>query len=266
MKQIFIIFLAILVFCLSGCAKEKNYSAPAKEQELGYFSPARSVILNFASTDCIIVGDFKTNCWLYPLDGETEGSRPCVVIDPGGDAHLIIERLKEIDWVPRYIFLTHGHLDHIAALPDLIEAFEKGVFGNNPVPKVGIHRGDANYLGKNALKIHVDTFGGDLAYVKTLWKPSNDADILFEEGDEAGPFRVLHIPGHTPGSAGFYDEKEGVLFSGDTLFKWSRGRTDLTGGDEALMQESLKRLLSMQEETIVLSGHGLDTTIKDRKY
>ena len=216
--------------------------------------------------DCIRVGDIETNCWLYPLDDETAGARPCVVIDPGGDADLIIGRLKEVDWVPSFIFLTHGHLDHLAALPDLIEAFEKGVFGNSPVPKVGIHRGDANYLGKDALQVHIDSFiavGGNAAYVKALWKPLNDAGILFEEGDEAGPFRVLHIPGHTPGSVGFYDEKEGVLFSGDTLFKMSWGRTDLPGGNEDLLQQSLKRLLSMKGETTVLPGHGPVTTIKD---
>jgi glyoxylase-like metal-dependent hydrolase (beta-lactamase superfamily II) len=206
--------------------------------------------------DCIVVGGIQTNCWLFSTEDEA-----CVVIDPGDEAGLLISRLRELNQVPRYIFLTHGHFDHLAALPDLPEAFEKK-------PEIGIHRGDSHYLGKDAYSIHRDSMiaaGGDTAYVDSLWKPLPEADLLFEEGDKAGPFTVLHLPGHSPGSAGFYDEKSGVLFSGDTLFRGNRGRTDLPGGNESLIRQSLKRLFSMKGEIVVCPGHGPATAIEEER-
>jgi len=218
--------------------------------------------------DCVQVGAIGTNCWLY--SPEEEGSvRFCFVIDPGDEAALIISRLKELNWVPNYILLTHGHFDHLMALADLLEAFEKGVFGAREKPKVGIHRMDAQYLGKNALSVHKKSYaavaGGNSSYIDAIWKPIKEADLLFEEGDELPPFKVLHVPGHTPGSAAFYDEKAGVLFSGDTLFQGDRGRTDLPGGNEALIQQSLKRLCSMNERIVVCPGHGPVTTIGEER-
>ena len=106
---------------------------------------------------------------------------------------------------------------------------------------MGIHRLDAHYLGKDACPVH--------------------RDIFFEEGDQAGPFKVLHLPGHTPGSVGFYDEKACVLFSGDTLFRGNWGRTDLPGGNWEQLRGSLKRLLSMDKEIVLCPGHGPGTTV-----
>ena len=221
--------------------------------------------------DFIVVGDIQTNCWLYSPGENTEpaagaGKRSCVVIDPGDEAGKIISRLQKLNWIPGYIFLTHGHFDHVAGLPDLLDACGKGAFGPGPLPKVGIHRQDAHYLGKNALAVHRDSFsaaGGSPAYVDALFKTLPDADILFEEGDAAGPFRVLHIPGHTQGSVGFYDEKANILFSGDTLFQGDYGRTDLPGGNGEQLRQSLKRLFSMKGEIIVCPGHGPTTTVRE---
>jgi glyoxylase-like metal-dependent hydrolase (beta-lactamase superfamily II) len=218
--------------------------------------------------DCVKVGDIETNCWLYCPEEEGE-SRFCFVIDPGDEAALIISRLRELNWVPRYILLTHGHFDHVMAIPDILEAFEKGIFGANPEPKVGIHRMDAHYLGKDAQSVHRKSFtavGGNSSYIDALWKPLKTADILFEEGDTLAPFKVLHVPGHTQGSAAFYDENSRLIFTGDTLFKGDWGRTDLPGGNEALIQQSLKRLLStIKEDTIVCPGHGAVTTIREEQ-
>jgi hydroxyacylglutathione hydrolase len=218
--------------------------------------------------ECVQVGAIGTNCWLYSPE-EDGDIRFCFVIDPGDEAALIISRLKELNWVPRYILLTHGHFDHLMALPGLLEAFEKGVFGAREAPKVGIHRMDAHYLGKDALSIHRDSFtaasGGNSSYIDSIWKPVKEADILFEEGDTLLSFKVLHVPGHTPGSAAFYDENSGVLFSGDTLFHGDWGRTDLPGGNDALIQQSLKRLRSMNEKIVVCPGHGPVTTIGEER-
>ena len=209
----------------------------------------------------VIVGSIETNCWLYPLDDLPGREQRCVVIDPGDEAALIIARLHELHWIPEFIFLTHGHFDHVAALPDLLEAY-----GGHP--QIGIHPLDAHYLGKDALAFHRDSFaaaGGNPVYVDSLWKPLPEANILFEEGDMAGPFKVLHLPGHTPGSIGFYDEKAGVLFSGDTLFRGAYGRTDLPGGNPAHLRQSLKRLFSMNKEIHVCPGHGPGTTIGEEE-
>jgi glyoxylase-like metal-dependent hydrolase (beta-lactamase superfamily II) len=221
--------------------------------------------------DCVTVGAIQTNCWLYSPEPpaeegaqDTRGRRPCIIIDPGEEAGAIISRLNDLNWVPRSIYLTHGHLDHLAALPDLLETF--GI--NGEAPETGIHRLDAHYLGKNAFAVHRKSFsasGGDPSFVDALYKPLPDAGVLFEEGDKAGPFTILHVPGHTPGSIALYDEKTGVLFSGDTLFQGTWGRTDLPGGSDAQLFQSLKRLLSMKGDIVVCPGHGAPTTIQDEK-
>lgn len=225
----------------------------------------------------IVVGGIETNCWLYALEAdesvastdataeESAGKQPCIVIDPGEEAGIIASRLGELNWFPAYIFLTHGHIDHIAAIPELLGTIKKS---GGAIPKIGIHPLDAHYLGEKSLKAHQDCMiaaGGSAAYVNTLWKPMPEADLLFAEGETAGPFRILHLPGHTPGSVGFYDEKNNVLFSGDTLFRGSWGRTDLPGGNEAELVQSLKRLLLMNKDTVVFPGHGPVTKIKDEQ-
>ena len=194
--------------------------------------------------DSVVVGNILTNCWLYVLDeaAGSDGRQPCAVIDPGDEAGAIVSRLRELNWSPRYILLTHGHFDHVTGLPGLLEACGKGECGEGPLPKVGIHRQDA------------------------LWCQLPPPVTLFEEGDAVGPFKVLHVPGHTPGSICFYDEKAGYLFSGDTLFEGDHGRTDLPGGDMNQMRQSLKRLLALAPETIVCPGHDVTTTIKDEAH
>jgi len=224
--------------------------------------------------DSIVVGDIETNCWLYALDGtlpaadgtppEADGKRPCVVIDPGGDAQAIAARLGELNWTPRFILLTHGHFDHLSALPKLLAGYAGG-----DLPKIGIHSGDGHYLGKAALTAHRDSFaaaGGSAAYVDALWQPLPEADIFFAERDSVGPFKVLHVPGHTGGSVCFYDEAARILFTGDTLFQGDYGRTDLPGGDWNQLRQSLKRLLGMKGDTIVCPGHGEPTTIKEEAH
>jgi glyoxylase-like metal-dependent hydrolase (beta-lactamase superfamily II) len=108
--------------------------------------------MSMMKIDCVTVGDIQTNCWLYAPESlpENSGTR-CVVIDPGDEAGAIISRLRELRWVPLYIFLPHGHFDHLMALPDLLEAFGKDA-------KAGIHRLDAHYLGKDAMRHHRNSF------------------------------------------------------------------------------------------------------------
>jgi glyoxylase-like metal-dependent hydrolase (beta-lactamase superfamily II) len=215
----------------------------------------------------ILVGPIATNCWILPLpypekSGETE-LQDGIVVDPGADAPAIIARLQRLRLRPRYIILTHGHFDHIAALPELVRAFA----GSGPLD-IGIHRDDENYLGPNAYAVHRESFSaaaGDAGYVDELWQDMPSPTRLLAEGDNIGPFKVLHLPGHSPGSAGFLLEQEKILLSGDTLFKAGIGRTDLPGGDWPAIQKSLDRLLSLDPAIAVYPGHGPITSIGEEK-
>jgi glyoxylase-like metal-dependent hydrolase (beta-lactamase superfamily II) len=201
------------------------------------------------------VGALATNCWIYVWD---EGSRECAVIDPGADAEAIIARLERLRLRPRYILLTHGHFDHIAALPALAAHYR-----DSP-PAIAIHRGDRDYLGPGARQVHRSSFAaaaGNAAYVDALWEDMPTADELLDEGSAIGPFTTLHLPGHSPGSAAFYDKNAKVLLSGDTLFQDGFGRTDLPGGNWPQLRQSLSRLFTMDRDIAVYPGHGGTTTI-----
>ena len=173
---------------------------------------------------CLCVGSIQTNCWIYV----NESSNFCAVIDPGAEPGVIISHLKKHGLKPDYILMTHGHFDHITALPDLLNVFES---------VSAIHKDDASCLKQ---------------------KPGR----LLDDNDTIGPFRVIHVPGHTPGCVAFYDEEGGLLFTGDTLFCADCGRTDLAGGSQEQLENSLKKLLSMKGNIRVLPGHGPETTIK----
>lgn len=198
----------------------------------------------------LIVRELQTNCWIISLFGGD-----CIVVDPGGDDELILERLKKLRLNPRYFILTHAHFDHIAALPFLAEKF--------PGADIAIHPSEAGKIGPDSLENHRRDFNtvGYSSYVETLWKPMPEASILLNEGETLGPFHVMHLPGHSPGSVALYNEEEKQLFSGDTLFRAGVGRTDLPGGDEQLLLQSLQRLFAMDGDINVYPGHGPTTTI-----
>jgi glyoxylase-like metal-dependent hydrolase (beta-lactamase superfamily II) len=205
----------------------------------------------------LVVGPVATNCFIYhPLDGDG-AALGVALIDPGDEPHAIISALEGLSLVPEYIVLTHGHFDHIGALAAIAAAYKK----HDPV--IAIHRLDAEYLGPGSLEVHrasVAVAMGDASIVSG-WAEPPPAGRLLEDGDEIGPFTVLHLPGHTPGSAAFWDKEAGVLFSGDTLFKRDYGRTDLPGGDGVAMRASLRRLFALDARIEVYPGHGNSTTI-----
>ncbi|MCA1950740.1 MAG: MBL fold metallo-hydrolase [Treponema sp.] len=203
----------------------------------------------------LTVGPIATNCYII----ETE-ERIGIIIDPGYDAQAIIARMEALKIVPRYILCTHGHFDHILAIPDIRNHYEQKQI---PV-EIIIHRMDKDYIGKNALIRHRrDLAGvGGLAFLERFPRQFPEASRIVEEGDRIGPFTVLHLPGHTPGSAAYFDEHRGIIFTGDTLFSGGVGRTDLPGGDEIALQASLRRLYGLPGSTRVYSGHGSETRIE----
>jgi glyoxylase-like metal-dependent hydrolase (beta-lactamase superfamily II) len=200
------------------------------------------------------VGALSTNCWVYAYDSEIS------VIDPGGDAEAIIAFLESERLHPTSILLTHGHFDHILALPKVHSAFPDAV--------VAIHRADYIFVDENAFKRHCSDFralAGNDSFIRANWQEMPPVARLLEDGDTIGPFTVIHTPGHTKGSVSFYHEDARVLFSGDTLFRGGIGRTDLSDGDMDAMTESLKRLFTLDGGTRVFPGHGDMTTISMEK-
>ena len=217
----------------------------------------------------IVVGGIATNCWIYPLEsGDSTQPSPCAVIDPGEEGGRIIAFLDQLKLYPRYIVLTHGHFDHIGAVPALAARYGASA-------EIAIHKADAEYLGSDAYPVHRHSFSiatGSPAYLDAVWEDMPPPGRLLAEGDTIGPFTVLHLPGHTPGCIGLWDKKEGVLFSGDTLFCGNYGRSDLPGGNEEQLFSSLKRLCALAEaspqegsfphgDIQVYPGHGPATSI-----
>ena len=200
----------------------------------------------------LTVGPISTNCWIYPID-ETS----VAIIDPGDEADAIISALKKAALTPVYILLTHGHFDHIMAVPKILEAFSGQC-------RIAIHRLDSDCLGEGSYEIHKKSMKsamGDTSMLDFYWHGMPPADILLEEGSIIGPFTVMHLPGHTPGCAAFFDKENKVLFTGDVLFSGAYGRTDLPGGNESRMFESLERLFKMDPDIMVYPGHGGTTSI-----
>lgn len=196
----------------------------------------------------IPVGALEVNCYLVWDKATGEG----VVIDPGADADEIIATVRENKVKVALVVNTHGHFDHVGA-----DAAVKAALG----APVAIHQEDAPLMAD--AHEHGVFFG-----VPTPKQPS--PDIVLKDGDtlEAGPLklRVIHTPGHTRGGVCLYMATGKTLFTGDTLFAGSIGRTDFEGGSMDTLLESISgKLLVLDDEVLVLPGHGPSSTIGDER-
>ena len=180
----------------------------------------------------LVLGPLETNCYLV----SDEKSGLCAVIDPATRSAKILETVQAHGWRVGCILLTHAHIDHTGALKSLHAAL--------PDVPIYVHALDADN--------NTNMSNGNLVYTDTY----ADGGIVSCGGLT---FRVLHTPGHTPGSVCL--QCEGALFTGDTLFAGSYGRTDFIGGDEAAMRRSLARLGRLEGDCTVLPGHGEDSTL-----
>ena len=190
------------------------------------------------------VGPLKCNCTII---GDPK-TRKSIVIDPGGDADKIINRVLELDLHIEYILHTHAHLDHFLASAKI-----KDLTGAN----LALHKEDL-FLW-DSLEEQCRMFG--IPYEKT---PPPDKYIEHEEEIflDSVCGKALHTPGHTPGSMCFLFDNYKLLIAGDTLFQGSIGRTDLWGGNFQKIEKSIKeQLYTLDEEVLVITGHGESTSI-----
>lgn len=191
----------------------------------------------------LVLGNIEVNCYLVSTD------KAAVVIDPGYRSIEALEFLQNATDKERLILLTHGHFDHIGFADEL------SAITNT---KIAIGEKDAPALEDNNVNLSA-LFGMPIS--------TFSADILLSDKDEISvgdlTFKVMHTPGHTVGGVCYLCED--ILFSGDTLFEGSIGRTDFPGGDFETLKNSIKRIYALPNDTVLLSGHGDQTTVLNEK-
>ncbi|MDD4189188.1 MAG: MBL fold metallo-hydrolase [Eubacteriales bacterium] len=186
-----------------------------------------------------ITGFLESNCYLVTAGNEG------AIIDPGAKMIGIMEMISKAGCKLKYIILTHVHLDHIISVDELRDATKTNVL---------VHINEAGYLPDmwyNASAL----FGMDCRF--------QEADRFVKNGDNLRlgdkTLEIIHTPGHTPGSISIKCEKN--IFTGDTLFRMSVGRTDLGSGNRTDLDNSLKILAAHDEDTVIYPGHGLATSL-----
>ena len=193
----------------------------------------------------LVVGPFGSNCFIVGCENTKEG----MIIDPGADGNAILRTVEKLGLKITKIVATHSHLDHVGALAHVKEATQAEYL---------IHEEDAESMTPSVFSRMMG-----LA-VSGSFKAPPEPDRLLHDGDtvEVGDlsFTVLHTPGHTSGGISLLGD--GIVFSGDTLFNYGIGRTDLVGGSySTLINSIVERLMSLPDDTIVYPGHGPQTTV-----
>ncbi len=192
----------------------------------------------------IVVGLLKANCYILGAD---DGA--AVVIDPGDNAPGILDVLGRNGWRLDKILLTHGHFDHVLAIPELKDATGAPYF---------VHRDDMRY-------IEVAHERGKM-WVHREFRPLPPPDGFLEHGEKIRfgdeELEVRHTPGHSPGGVALVSFPHRAVFTGDTLLRGTVGRADFPGGDPKKLIEGIqKQLMSLPDDFVVYPGHGAPTTI-----
>jgi len=196
-----------------------------------------------------VLGPVATNTYLIADDTTSEAA----VIDPAWDGQVIVAQASQRGWHIGQIWVTHAHFDHIAGVGAVLT-------GSNPPPSIALHPAD---LPMWRMKGGADWFGIPM-------EAAPQPDLLLQAAQilRVGQyeFEVRPTPGHSPGHVVFYCAFQSLVFCGDTIFAGSIGRTDLPGGDEETLLDSIRRqILTLPEATRLLCGHGEETSVGKEK-
>ena len=216
----------------------------------------------------IVLGPLHTNTYIVAT-----GKKECIIIDPGPDGDTICKNLDMINMVPHTIVFTHGHIDHTSGSRTIQKYFaERGLH-----VKVGIHEKDAPYLADDATQLNRGFLPQNNSKAQEafdmMFRALPEPDFVMNEHDSVpgSGLKVIHTPGHTPGSICFYDEEKESLFTGDTLFFDGIGHSFIPEGKEDHLLTSInEKLLVLPSATRIFPGHGPYTTIereqRDNQY
>lgn len=194
-----------------------------------------------------VLGALQTNSYLIL----NEDTKEVVIVDPAICPDYVLSHVKSKGYIPKAILLTHGHFDHVMGIEGWVSNYEIPVY---------LHEDEKEVLANPKLNLSV-MMGKYYAYdkVQTL----KDGEVLELAGFS---FKVIHTPGHTKGGCCYYEEREGVLISGDTLFQASVGRSDFPTGSMSTLVRSIKeRLFVLPDDVMVYPGHNNLTCIADEK-
>ena len=199
-------------------------------------------IVNGLNIKIIRVGKLGTNCYIIYND-----TKDAIIIDPGAQFNKISDEIKNMELNPIAILLTHAHFDHIMAVNELVDYYSIPVYAGNNENRLltdGELNGSKYYLRRS--------------YMVDKFELLQDRQHITLGGID---IEIICTPGHTEGCVCYYIEDAGVLFTGDTLFRESIGRTDMPTGDEGLIIQSIYKLIELGDDVIAYPGHGESTTI-----
>jgi|SRR5690625_479166 len=188
------------------------------------------------------LGPLQTNCYILYKNNEA------LIIDPGNEAHRVIEFIESQSLIPQAILLTHAHYDHVGAVDEVRKHYQIDVY---------LHEAEAKWIS-------------DPPYNSSgLFKHTEEPEHILTESDLTigdFTFTVIHTPGHSPGSVSFIFHNDKKIFSGDVLFKYGVGRTDLyQSSPQALVHSLREKLYKLPDDFIVYPGHGTTTSIGEEK-
>ncbi len=196
----------------------------------------------------LVLGPVATNCYLL----YNEDTKESLIVDPADRADVIEQFINDKQLHLKAILLTHGHFDHIGAASQLCETYNIKIYGHKSEedvisnPQINL----SSVMGRTQLSLHLD-------------EKLEDKQNLNLIGLN---IHVIHTPGHTAGGVCYYIASEGILFSGDTLFACSVGRTDFPGGSSSMLTAAIRdKLFVLPDDTKVFTGHGEQTSIKYEK-
>lgn len=197
-----------------------------------------------------VQGVFVENCYFYIDDATRAG----FLIDPGAQPALILDTIGSRGWHIEKILLTHGHFDHFGAAVPIAEKLAAPIY---------IYPDDAPYLGDTYLNLSANF---RRPVVVPHYEEVYDGEVIRLKANSALYLKVIHTPGHTPGSVIYYAPEADAAFVGDTLYQHGPGLTDFPGGDPRSLRISiLDKILTLPDSTLLLSGHSSPITVRDEK-